>query len=158
MLNLLDNDQNCHFVRAGYLSATKGDLCIVHKESMAFCCSDVSCKIYSKDSSVNTFGQSLLNVCHICTLHIMNGCCKGNTTEEFMLISNLGSNVDYVVTSCSLVQNFNWADSVIIGSRVEAYDMPQQFSFSVSKLDKLHTGVFFTGVLVWNNDSNDNIA
>ena len=57
----------------------------------------------SQDTNINTFGKSLLFMCTVLNLCILNGTCDGDRLGAYTYISDAGSSVvDYFVLSCDL--------------------------------------------------------
>ena len=58
---------------------------------------------FSQDSTINTFGKSLLFMCTALDLCIVNGTCEGDRLGAYTFISDAGASVvDYFVLSCDL--------------------------------------------------------
>lgn len=71
----------------------------------------------SKDSIVNNFGQSLLNVCTELDIHVLNGRAQGDSLGQYTNISVTGcSTVDYIIVESPLysrVVNFTVGDLAV---------------------------------------------
>ena len=79
----------------------------------------------SKDTKLNNFGKSLLEMCCTCDIHILNGRLCQDKQGNFTCLANSGSSVvDYMIASTSLI------NSNIIDFRVEDVDFSDHFPLS----------------------------
>jgi hypothetical protein len=73
----------------------------------------------SKDTVINTFGRSLLNLCYLLDCLILNGYCPGDNEGEFTFVSPNGSSViDYFIMSEDLFAAHKC--SMHVGNRVDS--------------------------------------
>ena len=89
-------------------------------------CSGVTLPRRSQDTSVNTFGETLINVCKVHHLCILNGSVMGDKLGRFTYLSGHGNSViDYCLTSATF---FNWFLQLQVGSQILSCHMPLEIS------------------------------
>ena len=82
----------------------------------------------SKDTVVNSFGKSLLNLCFLLDCVILNGCCNGDCKGEYTYMSPHGSSaIDYFIVSEDL---FSTNCNLRVGDRVDSWHMPVELCWS----------------------------
>ncbi len=87
---------------------------------------------HSRDSVINRFGRTLLNICNIFNLCIVNGRVRGDTHGEFTFIGNQGSSVnDYFICSTDFL---SYISSLYVGDRTDSDHFPLDLSFVSSSL------------------------
>ena len=76
---------------------------------------------YSKDDTVNNFGKSLLDLCLLFDLTILNGYCEGDEEGEFTFVSPQGCSViDYFLVPGHLHENCN----MTVSDCLESWHLP----------------------------------
>ena len=87
---------------------------------------DCTCRC-SKDSIVNNFGKSLLNLCFMLDCVIVNGFCDSDVDGQFTYVSPHGSSViDYFIVSEPL---FPSHCELCVGDRVDSWHLPVEFEW-----------------------------
>ena len=82
----------------------------------------------SKDSVINNFGRSLLNLCFLLNCVIVNGYCPSDREGHFTFVSPNGCSVDdYVIFPDELFSE-NSCD-LTVGDRVENWHLPVEFTW-----------------------------
>jgi exonuclease III len=98
------HDDDVHVMICGDLNARTGSSQSKNEDIMNFETHigfydedlEESCLRHSKDNTMNNFGKSLLDLCFMFDLDIMNGYCKGDKEGEYTFVSPQGCSViDY---------------------------------------------------------------
>eukprot|EP00745_Piridium_sociabile_P004303 TRINITY_DN1254_c0_g1_i4.p1 TRINITY_DN1254_c0_g1~~TRINITY_DN1254_c0_g1_i4.p1 ORF type:complete len:981 (+),score=112.61 TRINITY_DN1254_c0_g1_i4:2532-5474(+) len=85
-----------------------------------------SCLRHSKDNTINNFGKSLLDLCFMFDLDIMNGYCKGDKEGEYTFVSPQGCSViDYFLVPDFFSQNCN----MVVGDCLESWHLPIEMTW-----------------------------
>ena len=106
----------------------------------------------SKDSTVNNFGKSLLNLCFMLDCVIVNGFCNGDANGEFTYVSPHGSSViDYFIISEDLFPDHC---ELRIGDRVDSWHLPVEFKWKQAgqMIDQPDQRESYESCIVWSED------
>ena len=77
---------------------------------------------------VNSFGESLLNLCFLLDCLILDGCCNGDRKGEYTYVSPQGSSaIDYFIVSEDL---FSTSCNLRVGDRVASWHMLVELRWS----------------------------
>jgi hypothetical protein len=81
----------------------------------------------SKDDTINNFGKSLLNLCFLFDVYILNGFCSNNKEGDFTFVSPNGSSViDYFLIPCNLLSNFD----LKVGDCLHSWHLPVEVTWN----------------------------
>jgi hypothetical protein len=111
LLNIVVENLDCDYMLAGDFNARTADLSdfivdddISHIEDSDWYETDnFNLPRRSVDSRINIFGFSLINMCQVYGIHMLNGRFPGDTDGACTFISTSGTSlVDYILVSSSL--------------------------------------------------------
>eukprot|EP00745_Piridium_sociabile_P040619 TRINITY_DN784_c0_g2_i2.p1 TRINITY_DN784_c0_g2~~TRINITY_DN784_c0_g2_i2.p1 ORF type:complete len:579 (+),score=61.48 TRINITY_DN784_c0_g2_i2:324-2060(+) len=81
----------------------------------------------SKDDTINNFGKSLLNLCFLFDVYILNGFCSNDKEGDFTFVSPNGSSViDYFLIPCNLLSNFE----LKVGDCLHSWHLPVEVTWN----------------------------
>jgi hypothetical protein len=115
--HMLNNYNDCNLFLAGDLNARIGTVndCIMQDDTCfipgleggdEYVSDNFNIPRNSKDSTVNTFGYDLIDMCHALSVHVLNGRVTGDEQGEFTHVSRQGASViDYMAVSSDMFTN-----------------------------------------------------
>ncbi|KAK7479604.1 hypothetical protein BaRGS_00029153 [Batillaria attramentaria] len=86
---------------------------------------DVQFKRQSEDSTLNTYGKNMLNMCSSFGLCIINGVCNGDQYGHYTYISEMGNSVnDYFLLSFELFDSIRQSCFLQVDERIDCQHLP----------------------------------
>ena len=113
----------------------------------------ISVHRHSEDSTLNSYGKLLLNVCTALDMCIVNGMCEGDLQGRYTYVSDSGCSVnDYFVMSCELFSFLCESCELNVDERIESDHLPVEFHFNPTHDSPVNTlnQNFPMEKLVWN--------
>ena len=108
---------------------------------------------HSKDTVINNFGSSLLNLCLLSDFVIVNGACADDVDGEFTYVSPHGNSVDdYFILSKELFSN---RCNLQVSDRIDSWHLPVEFVWRncLECRDGLISNESRENCIVWSEDS-----
>ena len=114
----------------------------------------------TKDVNLNSFGQTLINLCKSFNIHVLNGRTKGDSPGELTCISKTGcSQIDYSIVSSELFDL--GVDVCILSHDIELVDsdhLPTVSTFYCQKLTTKYVediSVQSQAKIIWKSDEQE---